>query len=1021
MLKKTFLTLLISFTGMIYSIAQETFPINGVQDNRSGNCAFINATIVIDYATTADSSIMIIKDGLIADVGKGIKIPEDTKIIDLKGKYIYPSFVDIYTTYGMPDIKKEAKKEYRHGGPQMLSGKTGAYGWNEAIKPEINAAELFRVDTSKTAQYRKLGFGSVLSFHNDGIARGSSVLVTLSDEKENTVMLIDKAAAHYSLRKGISTQDYPSSLMGNIALLRQTYADAVWYENEKNNLEYNLSMEAWTQLQSLPQIMEADDKFQAFRAKKLGEEVGVQYLIKGGGNEYQRINEIKKSKLSFILPLAFPVAYDVVDPYDAENVTLSQMMHWEWAPANLLSFEKASIPFAVTTSGLKELTDFYPNLRKAIKYGLSEKEALKALTYTPANLLQADKLVGSLKKGMVANFLVTSHKIFEEKNIIYQNWIKGKLYEIIDINTPDIRGIYDLNIEELPPIVLKVEGEFLQYKLAIQLTDTSKENVDLKQDGNLLTINFKLKNPKADGNIRLSGWVETENGKIRWRGNGQLPDGQWVKWTAQYKSKSEEEKKNKKIKEEEEIQLGKLLFPFSAYGWKTLPDTETVLIKNATVWTNEEEGNLANIDVLLHKGKIHAIGTDLAPSTIFTKEEVAVRVINAKDKHLTSGIIDEHSHIAIAGGVNEGTQSISSEVRIGDVINSDDINIYRQLAGGVTAAQLLHGSANPIGGQSALIKLRWGLTPEEMKIDGADGFIKFALGENVKQSNWGDNNTTRFPQTRMGVEQTILDGFTRAKEYKNKWEAYNSLPYKQQSSLLIPRTNYELEALVEILNAERFITCHSYVQSEINMLMKLADSLGFKVNTFTHILEGYKVADKMKTHGVGASSFADWWAYKYEVMEAIPYNGAILHRMGIVTAFNSDDAEMARRLNQEAAKAVKYGDVPEEEALKFVTLNPAKLLHLDYRMGSIMVGKDADVVLWSDNPLSVYAKVEQTYIDGVCYYDAEKDKQMRELIKIERARLIQKMIDALKKGEKTEKVSKKEDRNYHCDDMFPQN
>jgi imidazolonepropionase-like amidohydrolase len=353
--------------------------------------------------------------------------------------------------------------------------------------------------------------------------------------------------------------------------------------------------------------------------------------------------------------------------------------------------------------------------------------------------------------------------------------------------------------------------------------------------------------------------------------------------------------------------------------------------------------------------------------------------------------------------VNEGTQSVTSEVRIADVVNPDDVNIYRQLSGGVTASHLLHGSANTIGGQSQLIKLRWGADAEELKFEGADPFIKFALGENVKQSNWGDRQRERFPQTRMGVEQVLTDAFTRARDYEKAG------PGK--------RRDLELDALVEILNSKRFITCHSYVQSEINMLMHVADSFHFHVNTFTHILEGYKVADKMRQHGAGAGTFADWWAYKMEVQDAIPYNATIMQRVGVNVAINSDDAEMARRLNQEAAKSIKYGDMTEEEALKLVTLNPAKLLHVDARVGSIKAGKDADLVLWSDNPLSIYAKADKTLVDGIVYFDREKDLELRQRINTERNRLVLKMLGEKKKGTPTQKATTTLEEMYHCEDL----
>jgi imidazolonepropionase-like amidohydrolase len=405
------------------------------------------------------------------------------------------------------------------------------------------------------------------------------------------------------------------------------------------------------------------------------------------------------------------------------------------------------------------------------------------------------------------------------------------------------------------------------------------------------------------------------------------------------------------------------------------------LIKNATVWTNEKEGRLENTDVLVKAGKITQVGKNLS--------DASARVIDGTGKYLTPGIIDEHSHIA-AFSINEGAQSVTSEVRIADNLNPDDINIYRQLSGGVTSSHILHGSANTIGGQTQLIKLRWGVNDEGLKFQGADPFIKFALGENVKRTASTQGNT-RYPDTRMGVEEVQVDAFQRAADYQKQLKEAEENNKKKTGPISV-RRDLELDALVEILNKKRFITCHSYVQSEITELMHVADKYGFKVNTFTHILEGYKVADKMKAHGANASTFSDWWAYKLEVQDAIAYNATIMQKMGLNVCINSDDAEMARRLNQEAAKSVKYGGMSEEDAFKMVTLNPAKALHVDDRVGSIKTGKDADLVLWSDNPLSIYAQALYTIVDGTVYFDRNKDKEMRKQISAERNRLIQKMI-----------------------------
>jgi N-acetylglucosamine-6-phosphate deacetylase len=380
--------------------------------------------------------------------------------------------------------------------------------------------------------------------------------------------------------------------------------------------------------------------------------------------------------------------------------------------------------------------------------------------------------------------------------------------------------------------------------------------------------------------------------------------------------------------------------------------------------------------------------------------------IDARGKHITPGLIDCHSHTGLfSGGVNEGGQVVTSEVRMGDITNPDTISWYRQLAGGITAVNQLHGSANPIGGQSQTVKNRWGVVrPEDMHMEGARPGIKFALGENVKRSN-GTREQTRYPSTRMGVETLILDRFTAAREYAALRAGSQTASAQQGHEYTsVPpgaRRDLELEALAEILAGERLVHCHSYRQDEILMLCRVAGDFGFTIGTFQHILEGYKVATAIRENAIGASSFSDWWAYKVEVQDAIPFNGAIMHDVGVNVSFNSDSDELARRMNAEAGKGIKYGDVPPEEALKFVTLNPAIQLGIAERVGSLEKDKDADFVIWNGGPLSSMTRAEATWIDGREYFSLEQDDAHRERIGAERARIIQKILGA-KKGGKEE-------------------
>ena len=904
---KHFVTLLMLIPLFVFS-QKEYFPTNsGVKVVNEPYKAFVNATIVVNSEKTIENGTLIFRDGKIINVGKGIKIPKNTIIIDKKDKFIYPSFIE--TTSSM-SIKEAKRLAYSTRSAMYGPTREGFY-WNDHILSDYRAYLDYKYDSSKAKELRASGFGIVNTHRSNGIHSGTGILLALSDSSnENQRVLSNNSTEFYSFnRNALSNQSYPTSIMGSMALIRQFFHDLEWYsKGQAKNKDY--AIEAAIKNTSMPKIWNSGSNLNFLRALKISKELDVPFAVVGSGLEYMDLNAILKYKNKLIIPVNFPAAYDVSDPDLTKKISLGSLREWNQAPSNLHLLEKNNIQFSVTSSGLKKKSELLPNIRKAIIRGLSKKSALEALTVNPASILKIKGVTGELTKGSYANFLVTSKPIFDEKAEIYENWVIGVKH------------------------VVKKETK-----------PTSKNKV---------VVNDTIK--KTDKKTKAIDFVP-------------------------------------------------VTFPNKAYGNKTVPQSENMIIRNATVWTNEAEGILENTDVAVSNGVIVEIGQNLQNNN-------NSREIDGTNKHLTSGVIDEHSHIA-ASSINESGHNSSAEVTIEDVINPNDISIYRTLSGGVTTIQILHGSANPIGGQSAIVKLKWGETAENMLMKDAAKFIKFALGENVKQSNW--SSYSRFPQSRMGVEQVYVDFFQRAKEYGEQWDKYNNLPKRTKSKTSKPRYDIEMEVVWEILRGERHISCHSYVQSEINMLMKVAESFGIKINTFTHILEGYKVATKMAKHGAGGSSFSDWWAYKYEVIDAIPYNGPILTEAGVTVAYNSDNAEMIRRLNQEAAKAVKYGGLSEEEAWKYVTLNPAKLLRIDDKVGSIAIGKHADLVIWSHNPLSIYAVAEKTIIEGAIFYDYTKlDEKIKQNEK-EREIIITQLKEAKKSGAKTQPAPVIDKRYFECE------
>ena len=994
------------FCAPLLAHAQTSAPPSHVRDAAPKVFAFTNAILHTDARTVVAKATLLIRDGEVVAAGAGVIVPAVAVVRDLNGLHLWPALIEPYSDLGLAASTNEERK----------AENKGARHWNSALRADARAHELYKSDGEKAGKLREQGFALAVAHRMDGIARGTSAAIALNDEAPVKCIVQPNAAAHFSFRKGSSPDNYPSSLMGSIALLRQAMHDARWYEQAASK-EPDAVLESLAAQLKGRIVTEASDRNDVPRWSRLLKEFGLTGLLKGAGDEYARLPEIKAAGMPLIVPFAQPEAYDVEDPYDAFEVSYARLKHWELAMRNAYLLDSAGIAFALTTHGRKELKDLWKDLRKLVASGLDSAKAIEKLTVEPARLFGLDQRYGALRPGMRASFLITSHHLLHEKNTIHETWVEGKRFTIDDPGKLKLAGTYNLNLADAI-LHLEVSGEPGKHEAHVRKPDepdSLKVKARLEVSGGVVSISWSPKS-KPEEITRLNGSVHGGGGV--WDGQGQRPGGAWFVWSAVRRAEGGSEKKDKDEKEEKKAAqlVGSITFPLVGYGWKEAPKAETIVIRNATVWTNTSKGILRNTDVLIHGGMVKAVGEKLDVPAVFPgKTKPSVFEVDGTGRHLTCGIIDEHSHIAISRGVNEGSHHITSEVRIGDVVNPDDINIYRNLAGGVTTVQQLHGSANVIGGQSAVIKLRWGHGADSLLLEGARPRIKFALGENVKQSNWGPSS--RFPQTRMGVEQAFYDAFHQARGYQAEHDRWNAMKPKERTGKAAPRRDLRLEALAEILRGERDISWHRYVQSEIAMLMHVADSMRFTVNTFTHILEGYKVAPAMKAHGASASTFSDWWAYKQEVNEAIPYNAALLHRNGVNTGINSDDAEMSRRLNQEAAKAVKYGGVSAEEAWKMVTLNPARMLGLDHRIGSIEPGKDADLVLWNTDPLSIDARALKTYVDGVCYFDEAKDREQRAWIAGERDRLVRAMMQAKTDGAPTRKAGRERPRLWCCEDL----
>ncbi len=971
-------------------------PPNGPRHTDPTAHILANATIHIAPGEVIERGQVNFKDGRITWIGSlsGTTIAmEGYRVWDCEGLHIYPGFIDAFVEV---DVPKPDQSD------------PGAH-WSNVVMPQRNVLSAGGLKESDAKALRKLGFTAAALSPEDGIFRGQGAVVSLRQPASDDSSAMSPVYASSVFQTiGIDSAgwrgSYPTSKIGAIALIRQTLIDAQWQADAREAGE-QIAPNCVDTLTGATLAFECDDELEGLWSRRIISEFDRDALLIGSGMEFRMLAAYEQlnaeSQVSMVVPLRFPEKPDVSSIGAIEDIDLRDLMTWEQAPTNPRRLDDAGIKIALTSSKIEKRGDFTKNLHRAIEHGLSEDRALAMLTTHPAEILGLDDRLGTLNQGMVANIIVADGPIFDDDTEIRDVWIDGRRHEI---NAPEglkPDGRWQVSFGDQQGPVIEIKDKKVTLSSDNEEGEIKARNVSINEN----RLSYVIDNPDDDyeGVIVVRAIIEGDEmlGKLMMADGGSMP---WTATRLEDEESAEESAEDDADETESPDVPEEYGYPFGPYASPTPPQSQTVVFTNATIWTSGPQGVLENGWLVIEDGKIVAVGN--GPLDVMTRE--AGETIDLEGMHITPGLIDAHSHTALwAGGVNEGGQAVTAEVRIQDCMDPASINWYRQLAGGVTTVNSLHGSANPIGGQNQIHKVRWGaLHPDDMRMENAKLGIKFALGENVKQSNWGDDYTSRYPQTRMGVETLIRDRFTAAREYMEAVDTDSP-----------PRRDLELEALAQILAGDRLVHCHSYRQDEILMLCRVAEDFGFKIGTFQHGLECYKVAEAVREHSIGASIFSDWWAYKVEVQDAIPYAGPILHEAGVLVSFNSDSDELARRMNDEAAKAIKYGHLTEEEALKFVTINPAIQLAIDSRVGSIEQGKDADLAIWSGPPLASTSRCEATWIDGAEYFSTEKDAAYRAANAAERARIINKLLASKDKDEDDDGDKEGDDEN--ADDRDP--
>ncbi len=931
--------------------------------------AIRGAKIVVAPGKTIDGGTIVVRKGVIEAVGPGdsVKIPYDAEVIEGKGLTVYPGFLDLYTSLGQAVGTVRSK---------VGAGRTIKYAENAwprtptdnrlGMTPEFEVATVLDLPDATADERRRLGFTDLVAAPTGAIATGQSAFASTSGLPRREAIVKSPLALHIHVSQpseptpaltpdpndppAIATRrlratgaiGYPTALMGVVAHLRQAMLDSEhahildkFYEEKGGpRPPFDAALKALhaARTRAIPVWWEANTRDEILRALDLADEFGTSAVIVGGHEAGKAADALKAKGVPVVLKLDYPDEPRVPTETEYRNrpeaereeplrVLADRNAKWKARAGTAAALARAGVPFAFATDGIAKAETFPAQVRKAIAQGLSKDDALDALTRRAASIAGLDKRLGTLEVGKLGHVVVMTAPFDDERAKVR--------YVLAD-------GI-KFDMEKTPAAAANkgggaagkggfgkgrgapggAPGKELARKDATDDEPDSHEKAEAKKEGE--TGGEPAKKETAE-----KGQTSKNVDAARKKGDARKKD-EPARPFVDVASELEADRKPK-------IHTG-----------------GNVLIKDAVILT-VTKGTIPRGSILVKDGKIAAVGPDVtAPD--------GVKVIDANGLVAMPGIIDTHSHMAIAGGVNEGSLSIVPEVRVKDVVSGDDEGVYRALAGGTTAGRLLHGSANTIGGQDAVVKFKHGVPGREMLIKGNPQGVKFALGENVTRRQG------RFPNTRMGVEAVIERAFDEARAYKAEWEGYGAAKAKGEA-IPSPRRDLRLEALAGILDGAIKIHSHCYRNDEILMLLRTASKYGVRVQSLQHVLEGYKVAAEIAAHGASASTFSDWWAYKVEAFDAIPFNAALLTQAGANVCIKSDSEELVRHLYLEAAKMMKYGGVPEAQALAMITINPARELGIDGRMGSIEVGKDADIALFNGHPFDGFSRCELSLIDG---------------------------------------------------------